>query len=121
MPTLPDIANLNQSGAFATPLAVAPLNPQGNITSVGQVGQTPTPVSQAAPKSSLGTFLASKITQAQQQYPGDDDAILQGLLKDNQNNPDPLIQKIKGALGTDRVNRNNNPIAAAVTTNGKTI
>ena len=123
MPTLPNISNLNQSGASTTPLSVTPVAPQGNITSVGQANAPQTPVTQT-PQSSgngFGSFLASKINQARAQYPNDDNMILQGLLKDNENNPNPLIQKIKSSVGQGRVYQNNNLLAAPVPTGGTNV
>lgn len=107
MATLPNIANLNQSGvATATPLAVAPVNPQGNITSVGQVGQTPTPVSQTT-----GNTIADTITKARQQYPNSDGAILNAFIRDNQTTHPDVVKTVQSLMSNDRASRNNNPTA----------
>lgn len=80
---------------------------------VGAVAPAPSSTlpTSSTQSSALGQQIASKISQARTQYPGQDDTVLQAFIRDNQKTLPTVVQKVQGLISNDRAMRNNNPTA----------
>lgn len=96
-------------------LQVQPLQTLQNPTTLvapngEQVAPTPTPTAASA-SGGLGVKMAQTIMKARQQYPGADDKILEGIIRDNQQTHPEIVSKLQPLLSNARTMRNNNPTA----------